>query len=272
MGVQIVVQKKISRKSSHNLVLDILRYNTLSNNFPNKSDSAVIRKFNILSKELGLLGDFDYFVEKCRDYSTSAPFENLADSGIWTAEGGTLSVTDKITGETHGDYDAIAINAYQGLFGESMELFKASLAENTYSLFRSSIVSGVSSIEAFIRQQAKYYNKINPQEPLLDDFNSKISFYDKFNIWLPKMTGNHFDKSGREWEALKKIITFRDNEVVHPKGTYGYNYDEIIALINLYKYGIPGILRQLHVLFKMTIPSNIIRACYYPEVSLVRNI
>ena len=86
------------------------------------------------------------------------------------------------------------------------------------------------------------------------------------------MTGEKYDKSRREWQSLKKFISFRDNETVHLKGTYGYKYDDLETLLNLYKFAIPGILRQLHIHYHMMIPSNIIRASYYPEISIIKNI
>ena len=178
MSIRIAIQPRLYRKSAYNLVLDILRYNTLANKFPNKGDSAVIKMFNQYSKEWNMLGDFNYFVEKCRDYNTTAPFENLVDSGLWESQGATLAVTDNITGETSSGFDVIALTPYQGLFYDSFKLFQDSLKDNTFILFKSSIVSGISSIEAFIRQKADHYNTHNPQDLLIDNKENKVSFYD----------------------------------------------------------------------------------------------
>ena len=268
MSIEIKKQSHLFRKSAYNLLLDILRYNVYANHFPNKSDAAVIKKFNQMSKEWGFLGDFNYFVTKCMNYNETPPFINLADSGIWEAQGCTLSVTDSITGIRSDEFDAIALSSYQGLFYESFKLYEDALKDSTFIFFKSSIIAGISSIEAFIRHKAEQYNVYNKQDVLIDNSNNKISFIDKFDIWIPKMTAEKFDKSTCEWDALKKILNFRNNESIHLKGTYGTNYSELERLMNIYKYAIPGILRKLHIHFKMIIPSNIIIASYYPEISI----
>jgi len=269
MGTKITVQARMYRRDAQNLVLDMLRYNTLSHQFTNKSGSSVIKRFNGLSKDWELAGDFSFFVEQCRDYLTSAPFENLADSGVWHAEGSTLSVTDSVTGQSQGGYDTMALTPYQGLFNDSLQSFKNSLVNDTYNLFKNSIVNGIASIEAFLRQMADYYNHKNPQTPLLDNHENKVSFIDKFDKWIPTMTGRNFNKGGQEWASLKILIGFRDNNAVHLKGAYGFKYSELLSLLNIYKYGIPGILKLLLIHFNIDkIPSNIIRACYFPQISI----
>lgn len=55
MTAVITTAPRLTRKSSHLMVLDILRYNTMSRCFANMSDSAIIKTYNAM---VGLSGKF----------------------------------------------------------------------------------------------------------------------------------------------------------------------------------------------------------------------
>lgn len=197
--------------------------------------------------------------------------KNLADCGKWQSNNSSISITNGITGEVHtiGEGDGeITFNPYQGCFIDSYKMFQDSIEGNHHALFKASISEGYSAIESFIREKANDYNYLRNEKILVDNKSNKVSFYDKIDKWIPEMTGKKVDKGGREWDSLKQLIDFRDNRHIHVKEVYGIAYIDLLKFMNLYRYGIPGFLKQLHILFNLYIPSNIIRGSYFPDIEL----
>lgn len=69
-----IAKSKISRKDSNNLVLDMMKYNSLQNRFKHLSDTAAKSKFD----EIFGRGAFEDFLVKCRNFNEYAPFEKLS--------------------------------------------------------------------------------------------------------------------------------------------------------------------------------------------------
>ena len=61
-------------------------------------------------------------------------------------------------------------------------------------------------------------------------------------------------------------MLFRSDNDQHIKGAYAFSSDEILKLMNLYKYGIAQFLFELDRLFDRRTSSLIIRAQYFPEI------
>jgi hypothetical protein len=77
------------------------------------------------------------------------------------------------------------------------------------------------------------------------------------------MTGQHLDKSGRNWSDFYKLKQFRVKTATHqtgmPRGTASKEFAEIAGL---FRCGVAGILLDLHKLFGVKVPSKIIREAF----------
>jgi hypothetical protein len=136
---------------------------------------------------------------------------------------------------------------------------------------QSAIVKGIGSLEAFINARADRWNKTHPEDQLLDSRQKKVSFEDKVDIWIPKLTGGaKLDKSGTMWRHFVALRGIRDDEAIHPKAVgFGISYRDLAKNINMFRLGIAGFLFELHLLSYVTVPRAVIRAMYAPEVEAV---
>ncbi|MHA2403773.1 MAG: hypothetical protein ACXADH_12330, partial [Candidatus Kariarchaeaceae archaeon] len=127
------------------------------------------------------------------------------------------------------------------------------------------------SIEAYIIHRVELWNRDNPHDCLTDSPAHKVSFDDKVDVWIPKMTGGKkLDKSIRNWMHFLDLRKIRDHVSIHPKSDgFGSSFSDLAEKINIFRTGIAGTLIQLHLLFHEKIPAIIIRAFYAPEVEVV---
>jgi len=112
---------------------------------------------------------------------------------------------------------------------------------------------------------------VHPNDLIQDSKTRKISYDDKIELWIPKMTdGKRLDKSIINWPNYKFLRKIRDDNVIHSK-TSGYSISDqkLVEYINKFKTGIAKLLVQLHVLFNEKIPSRIIRGSFAPDVEIV---
>ena len=116
---------------------------------------------------------------------------------------------------------------------------------------------------------AKGWNDKNPGDALVDSKQQKVSFEDKFDVWIPKMLGGKFDKSTAMWAGLKELARIRDRGA-HPKSAgIGTLYEDLANLVNMFREGAAGTQIQLHYMFGVPVPSSIIRAHFLPDVEVV---
>ena len=199
-------------------------------------------------------GTLEAMVSHCRDYTQHVPiFENLLGSRL--VMGGREIVT----------------SAYRLLYEKASENLIRALDSVSFGDVQIAITSGISSIDAYVSHRADKWNAVNPDELLIDSRDHKVSFDDKIDSWLPKMTGGlELDKSRQNWTHFKILRGIRDNVMIHAKDpSYERSAQEIAEAINMFRTGIAGLLIQLHDLFDEKIPSMIIYDSFAPDVEVV---
>ncbi len=263
-------REKISRRASHDMILTMAKFSFRGKSIQFTTDASVKRYL----KKHG--ADFKQIVEKCRIFKENVPFfENLIGSTWTVAEGAKLAVVYKFDGQKKSEVQGprkLTVSTYWELFEEALRARDRSVESSSYSDYQISVVSGIASTEAYINHRAEIWNKINPTEKLLDSPSSKISFEDKIDIWIPKMSDSKkFDKSIRNWSDFKELRKIRDHVSIHPKSvSYGISFPELAEKVNLFRTGIAGILIQLHKIYKEYIPAKIIRTFFSPDVEVIR--
>lgn len=245
-------KEKISRKASYNLIMMMAkRSNHYLEDFRKVSlqtDDDVKRFFS------GGTGTFDQLVEFCRDYRQPVPtVENIL---------GSLMVTGG---------RAIITSTYRNLYETASENLRRAIENVSYSDLQTAVTSGISSIEAYINYRVEKWNEQNPNDQLIDSRSQKVSFDDKIDEWIPKMTsGKRLNKSLEIWPNFKRLRGIRDNITVHAKeSSYTRSVYEIAEAIDMFKTGVAGLLIQLHDLFNEKIPSIIIRDYFSPDVEVI---
>ena len=259
---------RIPRKTAQNLILTVAKYGNHYYNVKFKTDADVKRFFS----SRGI--DFNDQVEKCRDINASIPFENKIGSTMYATEGTTISRVDNRTGEEDLEISGPAIFSMSTYWTqyEKADVYLSKAIENIdYVEIQSAIVFGVASIESYIRYQAEEWNKVHPNDLLVDTKDKKNPFDDKINLWVPKMTGGKkLDKSTRIWNDFKYLEKIRDNTAVHAKLTgFGVSFDELANIANKFRTGIASLLIELHIIFSDRIPSIIIRGAHAPETEVI---
>jgi hypothetical protein len=260
---------KISRRAAHDLILTIVRHgnHTHPRNFP--TDAAIRRQFargNI---------DFDRLVQECRSPGRPVPgYENMVGSTLFTLGEAEVSLVDAATGEADTlltGQGLVALSNYWATFESARENIQRAVTRTSLTDFHSAVVSGIASIEGYINSKAAAWNQTHPDDQLVDSKEAKVSFEEKVDVWLPKVTGGRrLEKGGAEWRHFLILRAIRDKDAVHPKAIgIGVSYTELAKNINLFRLGIAGLLFQLHRLFSESVPAAVIRAMYAPEVEAV---
>lgn len=275
------LSEKISKTDALNMILDNMVYSDYDTmefikrcNIPITKDSLVSHlNYNLVKNQKKSL---EQFIEEARIFTNPCILENILDSNPKFDIIGNVSVIKSI-GEKKIEENfptgssTIAMNSVDAIFSDSYRNFKRAIKDFDVSDFISAVSRGISAIEYSIRSAADEFNILNSKQILIDDNKNKVSFIYKIDNWVPLITGQKVDKSNIIWESFVELKNFRDNFDQHLKGGYGINYHEICKLINIYKYGIAGMMFNLEKLFKRRISSLIIRAKYFPKVELIED-
>lgn len=271
-------KSKISKSASKEMILLFGRYGNhfhegpskyITESFPFKHDEDVI-------KALAANGiEFNQLVTRCRNFDQNVPmFENLIGSTIQTVGSPRLSRINWDTGEEDliiQEPGRMTIYDYWSKFEEAVDSRDRAVEKSSFLDFHSATVIGIASIESYINYRAEIWNQFNPQNRLVDSRESKVSFEEKIDSWIPETTGGKtLNKSNQDWNHYKILRRIRDDTVVHPKSSgYSISLLNLAWQINLFRRGIAGLLIQLHILFQEKIPRIIIRARYAPDVEVV---
>jgi hypothetical protein len=219
--------------------------------------------------------DFDQLVEDCRSPGRPVPhYENLIGSTWQTTGGVEVALVDRVTGDEQHVLTGsglVAPDNCWAIFEAACEDVQRAVARASYMDLQGAAVKGIASLEAFINARADRWNKMHPEDQLLDSRQQKVSFEDKLDIWIPRLTGGaKLDKSGTMWRDLLILRAIRDGAAIHPKAPgFGISYADLAKNVNLFRLGIAGFLFQLHLLFRVMVPRAVIRAMYAPEVEAV---
>lgn len=267
------VADRRTRRGAHDMVMMMAKYSNHGiKGDPFKTDADVKRYL----WEDGY--DYRDVVEYCRDKDAHVPgMENLIGA-VYTIDssGGSVSYMDKsgeetILGEDDGP-GRFTYPSYAGLFEKAVKDFDRCLDSADYDEFLSCISFGVSSVEAYLHQEGKVYNKRYPWRELIENKQNKVSFDDQIDEWIPIMTGGKkLDKGDQRWQHFKRLRGIRDGNQAHVKvAVLGASYNLLGELLNCFSTGIAGMLLALHVLFDdRKTPATIVRHAYLPPVERV---
>lgn len=264
---------RIARRAAHELVLTMAKYGDHAPGpHPRFRTDAEVKRFY---EGAGLT--FEEVVERCREFALPVPvLENLLDSGhvfVEAGGGGSISIEDAAGNELAKlkEPGVLVRSSYQHLFYTAMKAFDRAVEEGSWGEFLSALSNGIASVEAYLNHRAEIWNTRHPDDPLLDSRVSKVSFDQKIEEWVPKMSrGNKLDRSDEVWRDFQILRALRDDEAIHPKRSVGsVTYQEMAALLNRFRSGIGMLLVRLHVVFNEPIPSRIVRAAYAPEIEVV---
>lgn len=268
--------EKISVNAAKNMILDNMVYSNYSTiefikqyNIPLTKDSLT-KNINFNSKKT-----LEEYAEEARTFSKYCYLENILDhQPKWTSSSAPSVIEFVGEKEIIRDFpigtNEYALSTVDALFFDSYTYFVKSVEESNIPDFISSVNKGISAIEYSLRKAAENYNIINGGNILIDDINNKVSFNDKIDKWIPTITGKKFDKSTKTWESFQILREFRNDKDQHFKGLYGFNYDNKLKLMNIYKHGIASMIFELEKMFGNRISSLIIRAKYFPTINLVK--
>jgi hypothetical protein len=262
---KFVVEKR-TRSASRQMILDMAWHGNHGQEFAIHSEQPIRQFYSANSL------DFDALVEACREPNRQVPhFENLFQGMVYPGSGATVSIANMSTGEESATVrgpGAIAKEYYWPQFERAASTFDQSLRTGSFMDFHTALVWGVSSLQSYLAYVAELWNRLKPEDMLVDSAGNKVSFEDKINVWIPKMTnGKHLDKSQRSWNDFRALKEVRDNEVIHLKsGAYSISQEELVTLMNRFSTGIAQLLFQLHMLFSTRVPTRIIRIMHFPTI------
>jgi len=223
--------------------------------------------------------DYDRTVETCRNWEVPVPLgENILDGSTWHV-GGTAGGTVEIqTGD-----DTIVARApsvlvthdYLKKFELALDAFHRCIRVGDPGDMISCASQGVHSLDAYLLYRARIYNKGKRlSERLVDTKQQPVSFERKVDEWVPKMcAGRSLDKGTKNWSDFKKLQAVRHDLGVHPKASgFSFGPAQICEYLNMFRAGTAGLLLELHLLFRDSIPRKIIRYAFLPDVEVVEEI
>lgn len=263
---RLIQKNRISRRASYDLIQTIAKWG--NHNFSFETDDEVKKFFRSRGH------DYDQLVENCRNFPEPVLYlENIIGPTLAVSSGLKVSRVDLRTGKEDLDVQGpgmISMSTYWASYETAARHLKQAIKGISYAELQSAITDGIASIEGYINYRAQEWNKGNLDDLLLDSKKQKVAFDDKIDCWIPKMTGGKkLDKSVRNWSDFKRLQHVRDNIKIHPKDSgYSISHQELADLINRFRYGVSGLLIQLHQLFQERIPSIIIRSYFAPDIEV----
>ena len=84
------------------------------------------------------------------------------------------------------------------------EHLERAITEASFSDLESAIVRGIAAIESFLSGQIGIWNRAHPGEKIIDSRDTKVSFDDKIDKWIPKMTGGSKLNKGKTLGSLQE--------------------------------------------------------------------
>lgn len=267
-------KKKICSKQSYDLIMMIAKHSNID-----KSLQAKLRTDEDVKKFFEQEGkNFEELIEKCRNfYDNNVPIiENLAPSSfkVEIRGRGSISYRDSSTGKEKIREEAgeIITSIYWSSYEEAKDAINRAVEYESFADFQSAIEDGISSIEGYINYKAEQWNYKNPNNQLIDSKQFPVRLEDKIINWTKTITGKDFDKNiDNCWTYFKELKKIRDDERVHPKeSSQSISQKDLAKLINKFRFGIAGMLVQLHLIFDDRIPRIIIRGYYSPDVEVIK--
>lgn len=272
MKYKLDFEEKRTRRATHDMILMMAKYGNHGHNQRFVSDADVKRFFQLNGYY------WDDLVQTCREPKEIIPIiENLIGS-TWRVSPSaraaivTGAATDKEEEITSVEGPGtLTTSTYLQLFENAMDSFNRCVERASFGDFQSCVSNGIASIDAYIAHRVWLYNSDYPCEQLLDSKESKVSQDTKIDEWIPKMSnGKRLDKSKANWQNFRRLRAVRDEWAIHPKRpAFSISDQQFGELLNLFRSGVAGLLRDLHLLFNERIPCRIIRCAYLPDIRLI---
>jgi hypothetical protein len=219
--------------------------------------------------------DYAEVLEDVRQGYPVRYFENLLGAtwhvgGSEGADGG-VAILNPHTGEerTLAGVGILESPTYAAMFETAVAAWHRAVERESHADFLSALRDSVSSLEAFITRQAARWNADHPADRLeeKDKSGKFVSFRRKLEQWCPKMTGERM--SPEELARLLTIKRYRDDVAVHGKHTVAaIGLNELAELLNGFTFDVAAPFFSLHRMFRLAVPSIILRAAYAPMVSV----
>lgn len=262
---------KRSRKATTKLLVDAVRFGEHGYSEPGRQ----FRNEKEVRRLIANIGsDFDRLVERLRDPRRQVDFfENLFLNARWHVGGdANVGIVENATGEKtdlmKGPGEIIA-SAYRAAYEDAEDALTQTMKSPSSKNALDALVSGASSLEAYLHHRIDIWNKTHPENTLPQDCKSD-KFDHKVSDLIPVMTGRRFVKSGKTWSDYKVLMKYRNDLAVHPKrDAYSLSYNILVDIVNRFRHGITGLLVDLHIHFREPAPIRIIREQYAPEAELV---
>lgn len=217
-----------------------------------------------LFENLGV--DFGYLVSETRERIGLIPYIETITPNKMVLFGNPIvkvpSVPGGVPNETVVGPGEIIFPVYLNEFENSVTSFQKVLENKSTTDFNNASISGVTSIEVYLNNRIAAWNDSNPQNQLIDDKeHKKVPFDTKITDWIPIITrGRRLDKSTRIWMDFVMFRDYRDSVIHRKRISAGMGHRELGNYLTRYRFAIPGLLFELHKLFKQRVPSKIIRA------------
>ncbi len=272
MKYKFSFEEKRTRRATHDMILMMAKYGNHGYHQRFVSDADVKRFFMAKGH------CWDDIVEDCRKPSAVTPFlENLIGA-TWRVSGSvkaaivTGAATDKEKEITSVEGPGtLTASTYLQLFENAVDSFNRCMERASFGDFQSCVSNGIASIDAYIAHRAWLYNSDHPSALLADSKENKVSQDTKIDEWIPKMSnGRKLDKGRANWQNFGRLQSVRDEWAIHLKQpAFSISDQQLGELLNRFRFGIAGLLIDLHLLFNERIPCGIIRSAYLPDIRLI---
>jgi hypothetical protein len=218
---------------------------------------------------------FKELVEHCRDPRNNVPvFENLLTQ-TWSVGEGEVGITSiGVEGRARPlavpESSQFTLRNYARIFEAAAKSREKAIDEKSFDELETAITKGVTSVDAFLNHCAARFNRSKGSEILKD--SRKMSVSRKIDEWIPKIcSGRAFDRTASEyWKCFESLRDARNEEAIHPKETGKmFRLEDLVAYANMFRFGIAGLLIDLHLLVPVPVPAAIIRCQYAPDVVII---
>lgn len=215
----------------------------------------------------------EQLAEKCRDYKAPIPFFQNLFGTSWTTHGDlNVAIIDKLNGQPDDQLvrsGKLHLIGYIEIFRHACLARDRAIKDASYTDFLIAITLGIASMEGFFQYHVESWNKAHLDDQLIDNKENKVSFGDKIDKWIPKISGRTVKKKGSWWNDYKLFIKLRDDQLVHPKrGFIAIEDRKLVSLLNKFKNGIGGMMAGLHQTLGIQIPAIVIDSIHYPRIKV----
>jgi hypothetical protein len=150
---------------------------------------------------------------------------------------------------------------YWAKFEQSLADFERAIAESNHELLLSAFAKGQAAIENFLN--------VLPIAGIKDSsVENKLE-----KIWTADAKRGAWDvaRTKEPWSSFLEMKRIRNKQEIHNKDdASGFTYQQIHEHFNLYARAIPKTLFELHKMSRQRCPASIIRASYYPAITMER--